>query len=99
MYWYPGKRQLSSTRSRVNAQMMTSLPSPFTLSSLPLIDSLCSQSLPRKGYQFTSQALRVLTSVLISLPLVKGFSFLFLIFWLHCIVTFNCMLSCICMLT
>ena len=60
---------------------------------------LCSQSLPRKGYQFTSQALRVLTRVLISLPLVKVFSFLFLIFWFHCIVTFDCMLSCICMLT
>ena len=41
----------------------------------------------------------MLTRVLISLPLVKVFSFLFVIFWFHCIHTFNCMLSCICMLT
>ena len=36
-----GSGKLSSTRFRVNAQMMTSLPSPFTLSSLPLIDRVC----------------------------------------------------------
>ena len=36
-----GSGKLSSTRSRVNAQMMTSFPSPFTLSSLPLIDRVC----------------------------------------------------------
>ena len=36
-----GSGKLSSTWSRVNAQMMTSLPSPFTLSSLPLIDRVC----------------------------------------------------------
>ena len=96
----PGEAASSPHRGpRVNTQMMTSLPSPSTPSSLPLIDSLCSQSLPRKGYQFTFQALRVLTRVLILLPLVKVFSFLFVIFWFHCILTFNCMLSCICMLT
>ena len=36
-----GSGKLSSTWSRVNTQMMTSLPSPFTLSSLPLIDRVC----------------------------------------------------------
>ena len=36
-----GSSNLSSTWSRVNAQMRTSLPSPSTLSSLPLIDRVC----------------------------------------------------------
>ena len=94
--WTRGSGKLSSTWSRVNAQMMTSLPSPFTLSSLPFIDRVCAaKACPGRD----TNSLRVLTRVLISLPLVKVFSFLFLIFWFHCIVTFYCMLSCICMLT
>ena len=42
-----GSGKLSSKWSRVNTQMRTSLPFPFTHSSLPLMDnSLCSQNLP-----------------------------------------------------
>ena len=40
--FFPGEAASSPQRGpRVNAQMMTSLPSPFTLSSLPLIDRVC----------------------------------------------------------
>ena len=48
-------------------------PISFCPPPCPLIDRLCSQSWPRKGYQFTTHALRVL----IPLPLVMIFSFLF----------------------
>ena len=86
-----GSGNLSSLWSRVNAQMRTSLPSPSSLSCLPLIDShsLCSQSLPRKGYQFTSHALRVLSRALIYLPLVKAFHFCLYIFVLIFCLTFQ----------
>ena len=50
---------------------------------LPTLDRVCSQSLPWKEYQFTSRVLRVLTRVLISLPLVKVFYFC--VYWVfHC---------------
>ena len=94
----PGEAASSPQRDPgVNTQMMTSLPSPSTLSFLPLIDRVCvqcSQSLPRKGYQFTSQVLRVLTRVLISLPLVKVFfiSVFIILVSLHCYLQLHAML-------
>ena len=60
---------------RVNAQMMTSLPSPLPSPPYPWLIESVQPKLAPKGYQFTSQALRVLTRVLILLPLVKVFHF------------------------
>ena len=63
----------------VNARMRTSghhsrltPPSPPRVSALDCW-SLCSRSLPWKGYQFTSHTLWMLTRVLIARPLVKQF--------------------------
>ena len=74
----PGKRQALLTVVRGECTDEDTTPISF-YPLLPSLDlqTLCSQSLPRKGYQFTSQALRRLTRVLISLPLVKISSFLF----------------------
>ena len=57
----------------------TSLPSPFTLSSVPLIDRVCAAKAcaGRETNQPRETTLRVLTRVLITLSLVKVFSFLF----------------------
>ena len=47
---YPGEAASSPQRGLgVNIQMMTSLPSPFTLSSLPLIDRVCVAKLAPEG--------------------------------------------------
>ena len=74
---FPRDGKLSSTWSPGECTDDDIMHSHLLYPLLPTLDwsSLCSQSLPRKGYQFTSQALRVLTRVLISLPLVKVFHF------------------------
>ena len=97
----PGEASSSPQRGpRVNAQMMTSLPSPFTLSSLPLIDRVCvAKACPGRDTNSLLRLCECWPGYWYRFRLVKVFSFLFLIFWFHCIVTFNCMLSCICMLT
>ena len=92
----PGEAASSPQRGpQVNAQMMTSLPSPLPSPPYPwLIESVQPKLAPEgipihfSGSVSADQGIDI-----------ASVSFLFVIFWFHCILTFNCMLSWICMLT